>query len=205
MISLELWTWIYAFLVLGYFSQLYKDNIWFEFAEHSFIAIAAAHGMVIAYWNVRRTAFDPLIGGDVSWIIPIIFGLLILTKLFNEYRWLSNWPLAIVLGVGTALSARGAIETQIFAQVKAGFELSWGTPFQNINNILLVLGTFSVLFYFLFTIKPIYQMEFVSRIGRGVMMIGFGMNHAWAWMSRIASVIAILQVLLWEWLGLISG
>jgi hypothetical protein len=202
MISFELWTWLYAFLVLGYFSQLYKDNIWFQLAEHSFIGIAAAHGMVIAYWNVRRTAFDPLLGGEISWIIPILFGVLILSRLFEEYRWISNWPLAIVLGVGTALSARGAIETQIFAQIKAGLELTWTTPAQYINNIILVVGTFCVIVYFLFTIKPVYKMELISRIGRLVMMAGFGMNHAWAWMSRIASVIAILQVLLWQWLGL---
>lgn len=202
MISFELWTWIYAFLVFGYFSQLYKDNPYFQFAEHSFIAIAAAHGMVVAYWNVRNTAIDPLLGGDLFWVIPLIFGVMMLARLSKEYRWVSNWPLAIVLGVGTALSARGAIETQIFAQIKASLTLSWTTPLQIFNNLILVIGTFSVLMYFLFTIKPVAGMEKVSRIGRYVMMAGFGMNHAWAWMSRIASVIAILQVLLWQWLGL---
>jgi hypothetical protein len=202
MISTELWTWLYAFLVIGYYSQLYKDNPWFQFAEHTFIAIAAAHGMVIAFQNVTKTAFNPLIQGEIYWIIPIILGALVLTRLSDEYRFASNWPLAIVLGVGTALSARGAIETQIFAQIRAGLELTWATPLQVINNIILVGGTFCVVAYFLFTVKPVRGLEPIQKIGRYVMMAGFGMNHAWAWMSRIASVIAILQVLFWEWLGL---
>ena len=204
MISTELWTWTYAFFVIGYWSQLYKDNIWYQFAEHIFIGVAAAHGLVMSYWSLNSLAIVPLMEGKYFWLFALILGFLILLRLYPNTRWISNWPLAISLGVGTGLAARGAIETQILKQITSTFELvKIGTPVEMFSNAIFIITVFCTIAYFLYTIKPMTGLQTVSRIGRLTLMSAFGTSMAWLWMSRLNFLISQLQVLIWEWLGII--
>jgi len=204
MISTELWTWVYAFCVLGYWSQLYKDNPWYQFTEHIFIGIAAAHGAVMAYWSLRGMAIDPLLKGQSFWLLALAIGALMLFRLVKEYKWLSNWPLAISLGVGTGLAARGAIETQILKQITATFALvKIASPLEMFSNAIFIVTTICTVVYFIYTVKPTKGLSTMSKIGRWTMMSAFGTSMAWLWMSRLNFLISQIQVLIWEWLGIV--
>ena len=142
MISTELWTWVYAFFVIGYWSQLAKDNPWYWFTEHIFIGIAAAHGLVMSYWSLRSIAIPPLMEGNYFWLFVLILGFLVLFRFVRAYRWVSNWLIAILFGVSTGLAARGAIETQILRQIRATFELSKiAFPFDMFSNAIFIITT----------------------------------------------------------------
>jgi hypothetical protein len=204
MISTELWTWTYAFFAIGYFSQLYKDNPWYQFCEHIFIGVATSHGFVMAYWSLNSLAVVPLMRGQYIWLVALIIGFLVLFRLIPNYHWISNWPLAISLGVGTGLAARGAIETQILTQITSTFTLvKIGTPFQMFSNAIFIITMFCTIIYFLYTIKPMARAQTLSKIGRWTLMSAFGTSMAWLWMSRLNFLISQLQVLIWQWLGIV--
>lgn len=50
-ISTDIFVWIYALLVLFIYSFLYKDNIFYKFAEHLFIGVSAGYWVVYTYWS----------------------------------------------------------------------------------------------------------------------------------------------------------
>jgi hypothetical protein len=204
MVSTDLALWVYAFFVISYFSQLYKDNPLYQFAEHIFIGVAAAHGLVMIYWSLNDMAIKPLIQGQYHWLFILLIGFLVLFRLIRGYRWVSNWPLAIGLGVGTGLAARGAIETQILVQITSTFKLmKLGTPLEILSNAIFIITVFCTVAYFLYTVKPLPSLQIMSKIGRWTLMSAFGTSMAWLWMSRLNFLISQLQKLLWEWLGII--
>lgn len=204
MVSTDLALWVYAFFVIGYFSQLYKDNPWYQFAEHIFIGVAAGHGLVMIYWSLNDMAIKPLTAGRYHWIFILLIGFLVLFRLVKGYRWLSNWPIAIALGVGTGLAARGAIETQILVQITSTLKLMRiGTPLEMLNNAIFIITVFCSVAYFTYTIKPNRGLQIMSKIGRWTLMSAFGTSMAWLWMSRLNFLISQLQKLVWEWLGII--
>lgn len=80
-----------------YSCVLYKDTAAFRFAEHSFMATTFAVAVVVAYQTLTNNAFLPIGKGDFSYIIPIVFGLLLYTLPFKQVRWISRYPLAIIV------------------------------------------------------------------------------------------------------------
>ena len=50
-ISTDVFVWVYALLVLFIYSFLYKDNIFYKFAEHLFIGVSAGYWVVYTYWS----------------------------------------------------------------------------------------------------------------------------------------------------------
>ena len=49
--SAILGAWIAAFLTLGIFSYLYRDNPFYKIAEHVFVGVSAAYVAAISFWT----------------------------------------------------------------------------------------------------------------------------------------------------------
>ena len=49
--STILGAWIAAFLTLGIFSYLYRDNPFYKIAEHVFVGVSAAYWAATFYWT----------------------------------------------------------------------------------------------------------------------------------------------------------
>ena len=49
--SAILGAWIAAFLTLGIFSYLYRDNPFYKIAEHVFVGVSAAYVAAISFWH----------------------------------------------------------------------------------------------------------------------------------------------------------
>jgi len=141
--------------------------------------------------------------GNYFWLFALILGFLVLFRLTKAYKWVSNWPLAILLGVSIGLAARGAIETQILAQIRSTLELAkLASPFEMVSNAIFIITTICTVLYFIYTVRPSSGLSIASKIGRWTMMAAFGTSMAWLWMSRLNFLISQLQVIVWEWLGL---
>ena len=71
------WVWFAAFLTLCIFSFLYKDNIFYQFAEHLFVGISAGYLIAITWHNqIYPNLVVPLFfEGRILYIIPLAFGL----------------------------------------------------------------------------------------------------------------------------------
>lgn len=116
---------------------------------------------------------------------------------------MSRISMAIIGATGAALGLRGALQAQILDQIGATL-----IPLNSLNNILLFIGVFSTLAYFLFSsdmTKPFRQnqvLKHVPEIGKIVMMLAFGASFGNATMGRLSLLIGRVSFLLKDWIGL---
>ncbi|QOR33746.1 hypothetical protein IMX26_09550 [Clostridium sp. 'deep sea'] len=193
-------TWIAALGTLGLMSFAIKENPFYRFVEHVYVGIGAAHSVVLGWESLKTTAITPIANGNLIKIVPLIIGLMLYTRFVKGAMWMSRYPLAMLVGIGTGLTIKGTIGAQIIDQVKATL-----LPLTSIDNIIIVFGLLSVLMFFYFTRKNTNKIfNASSRVGRYVMMIAFGALFGNAVMGRMSLMIGRVQFLLGEWLGLLG-
>ncbi|PUA33648.1 MAG: hypothetical protein B7O98_04350 [Zestosphaera tikiterensis] len=207
MISWEvLGAWLGAALVVWIYSFVYRDNVFYKFAEHLFVGVAAGYSISLALDSLNRVAIKPLSTNPaVSWhyVIAIILGLLMFMKYSKKYYWLARYGVGVNIAVGTALALRTTPMANIVRQITATILPLWTPdPVTTLNNWLLVLITLGGLTYFLFTIfpkkpeagkpsLPYYVYRVLYTIGIYGMMVGFGALFANTIMTRVGFLISI--------------
>jgi len=128
MISTILGIWIAATLTIAIFSFLYKDNPFYRLAEHIYVGVSAAFGVII-FWNqdiwplLVNGFFDYLHGHNYVeayiLIVPAVLGILMWTQFLPKIAWVSRIPLAFTFGIGSGLAITGSISGVILPQLKA--------------------------------------------------------------------------------------
>lgn len=171
---LGLWMgWLFMLMIYSY--PLYKENPVFRFAEHSYIAIMLAVNMIVNFTNVIRIAVNPMMAGEIIYIIPIILGLMTLTLLIPDYRWVSRYPVALMVGAGFGLGMRGTIKPNILdATISTITAPSGGTMMDWINFLYVAVGLICSVMYFLLTYEHSGPLQAPTRLGRLFIMIGLG-------------------------------
>lgn len=197
--STDIGVWIAAIATIGLVSFLFKENPLYRIIENMYVGISAGYALTVGYTNIMNLAVTPMLGGKYSLLIPIALGILLYARYIKRYAWVSKIPLGLIMGIGTGLAIRGLILSQVVNQIKACF-----IPLNSFDNIFMVLGTLIVLFYFFFAIEHKGTAGSVAKVGRWVMMIGFGASFAGTATGRISLFIGRLQYLLGNWLGVIK-
>ena len=209
MVSTEIGVWIGAMFTLFIYSYFIKNeqNIAFRFAQST--VVGCALGYIIALVmvkNVDTLAITKISQGELIYILPILLGLMVYAKFIPKYAYLARTPISLIVSVGLALGARGALETQIYKQVisTANLPIIGVIPITSLNSILFVIGVVSALFYFFFTLNPgmANKTQPLSTLGRYYLMIYFGTKFGATVMSRLTLVIGRIQFLLFDFLGL---
>ncbi|MFH2110115.1 MAG: hypothetical protein ABIJ47_02520 [Candidatus Bathyarchaeota archaeon] len=169
-----LWTgWLLMLMIYSY--PLYKENVTYRFAEHIFIAIFLAINLVVNFTNVMRICITPLLGGDILMIVPLVIGALIYTMLIPEYRWVSRYPVALLVGAGFGLGMRGVIKPSILDAIVSTIRApSTGAMMDWVNFLYIAVGLISSIMYFLLTYEHTGALQAPTRIGRLFIMIGLG-------------------------------
>lgn len=203
--SPDIGIWLGALFTLAIYSFLYSENPAYFLAEHVFLGLAAAHLMVQGYYNVVNQAWNPLIErGELIWLAAIGGGLLLLTRWFKSVRWLSRIPLGFMMGIAAALSVKRAISSEFFRQLQSTATMQWDTP----TNAVFILTVLFTLSYFIFGINDRTRFGGVVRqagvVGQYMMMIAFGASLGATVMARLSLVIARLQYLFGDWLGMLN-
>jgi len=178
-----------VFLTLSMLSMLWKENPLYRFAQYSVAAVAASVTIISAIEAIQKQAISPILTGTNTWmIVPTVLGILVFTNMLGrKYNWVSRYPLGIVLGVGTALSLRGAISAQIIGQMQSLIKKGKiGTPIETFNNILFIVMGFAALsyFFFYFMHKTSAGRGF-SKFGRYAVMLAFGTSFGTTLMMNI--------------------
>ena len=171
---LGLWTgWLLMLMIYSY--PLYKENPVFRFAEHTYVAVMLGINLVVMITNVNRIAIQPMIGGEIHYIIPIILGLCMYFLLVPDYRWVSRYPIALLVGAGFGLGMRGVLLPNLLGQVidtitppEAGDMMGW------FNFFYIAVGTISAVMYFLLTYEHTGTLKYPTRLGRWFFMLGLG-------------------------------
>lgn len=209
-ISTNIWTWIMALCILGILSYLYKENPVYRVAEHVFIGSAAGHAVGIAVGSIHRFGWKPLFEeGNYMLVVPFLLGLMLYARFIKQVSWLSRWPVAFLVGVGSGLSLFTMLRSQVLAQAEGAIVkipvIVGGQVVisQTLNNLITVLGLLAVLTYFIFSIPLKGPTRVVSQAGRMLMMITFGVAFGNVIAGRISILLGQLTALLGTWLGII--
>jgi len=169
-----LWTgWVLMLMIYSY--PLYKENPVYRFAEHLYIAVMLAVSLTVNFSNVMRMCITPLMQGNITMIVPLVLGLMIYAMLIPEYRWVSRYPIALLVGAGFGLGIRGSIGPNIQDAIVStitrptdGGAMAW------INFRYIAVGLICSTLYFLLTYEHSGAMKVPTRVGRLFIMVALG-------------------------------
>jgi len=222
-----------AGLTLIMYSFLYRDNPLFKAAENLYVGIALGYGAIITWrQSLRPEVFEPLFLSPTAaafWDelarrgIPILLGILLLTRLSRKHSWLSRYAYGPLVGWGAGMAIVMTIHTSIFEQIKAAISplqervTDWSIPaglsfvdklehvgvnmaLPILGTLTLLVGTVAVLFYFFFSVEHKRLGKATSNVGIWFLMVSFGATFGFTVMGRLALLIDRLQFLMEEWL-----
>lgn len=208
--------WIAAFLTLSILSFLYKDNPFYKFAEHLFVGVSAAYGIVtainMAVWPALRDSWAFPGAAKLGLIFSIILGILYLFRLeitstaLPNLRWLARYPIAFTVGVWTGISIIQSIHSYFFPQLQATFlplfKIRGASPLDILNNWLIVIVVVFVFLYFFFSAKYSGRNRWILRTGITFLMVAFGAMFGYTVMARLSLLIGRVYFLLYDWIRL---
>jgi len=185
-------------LILMMYTILYRENPAFRIGEHIMVGSTVGHAIVLAVFQIRDLAwikfYDGITTGDIeglAYIIPIILGILLYFQFSSKYRFISRLSIAMMLGVGIALSIRGLLFVNVVGQIKGAM-----MPLTSIKNIAYLIGVICVLLYFVYEERASRIAGPLPKVGRYILMLTMGAYFANSIMGRVSIVIGTLNNLL---------
>ena len=185
----ELVSLILTFCVLSL--VLYKDTPFFKFAVNTFLGLAIANTAVVATNSIRGSVIDKILLGNYLYIIPLILGVLIFTRLSDEYKNLSRVSIALMFGTGTGLGLARTWHSGVSRHLEACITPFLGNPdvFTILSGLVLVIGVISSMMSFQFSNyynKP--YLKKIHRVGRFFIMVSFGAQFGAILLTRLATL-----------------
>ena len=219
--------WIGAFLTLGIFSFLYKDNPVYKICEAIFVGVSAGYWFVSLFWqtiwpklvlNLRDASTLLASGGgvDYRWVYlgAAILGFMMLMRLLPKGGWISRWPLAFIVGSTAGLYFITYLQSNAMNQIHdtlvplasagTGSFLGLRLPLHvDWDALFVFVGTFTGLIYFFFSVEHKKVAGGAARIGIFFLMVTFGASFGYTVMSRMSLLIGRMDFLFGDWLGLL--
>jgi hypothetical protein len=186
-----------ALVILGYISLLlFKENLFSRWAEYSVVALAVGWSAVFYTYDAIGRAWEPLVAGNWTMIIPIILGLLMYLQFSRSYRWVIRWPLAVVSSTALMLNATARPVANFVMQIQAlAIPLTTGAGMDVFNGIVALIGALTVMSYFTFTREHTGPLAISAKVGRYFMMLTFGGAFSMAYISQGTFIIGALNYL----------
>ncbi len=133
-------------LTLLIYSYLLGDNPLYRIAIHLLVGVTAAYSAIVVFRQVMLPIYeqvqqDPTNPDNFIWLVPIFLGLLLLLKRLPTISWLGNISLALLIGVGAAISLTGALIGTLWPQVTAVSNTPQLFPGQGIVVAVLTAST----------------------------------------------------------------
>jgi len=119
-----------AAMTFAIYSFLYRDNPFFRAAENLFVGLGLGVTFYIAWYDFFKPdvydrllspLFDPAASippGDLVMIIPIMLGVVMLTRISPRYGWMSRYPIAFLIGYGAGFSIQPTFHSLVLKQVE---------------------------------------------------------------------------------------
>lgn len=195
-----MWETITAFTtvwgILCIYSYTYKDNPFWKWATNTLVAGYIGYLACINIdWLFKSILIPMTKQVNVIHVIAILVGLLWYFRFWKKYFYIYRYALAISVGSGIGITIAKTVRSNITAQIGSTMLRLYGTGdlVGDFNNIVIVVSVFSTMTYFLFTIEhkgaigtPI---SWISKIGRWILIITFGVQFGNVINSRMALLI----------------
>lgn len=210
MISTDPWVWLSAFLTICSFTLLYGDNPLFRIGEYTYTATVVAHSVVMGIQTLRSRFLPLFTGAKPILIVPLILGIMSLFVVWKKYAWLASFPIAIMIGVGTGLSIRALMATDVVGNINAvvseAGKILVPPLSSQLGYFVRVVFTIAAVVYLLFTVflrgplsKPV---EYIRTFGKYVFLAYLGLSVGNAVMQVSGLATSAINRLLRQWLGL---
>lgn len=210
--------WIAAFLTLGIFSFLYKDNPVYKACESVFVGLSAGYWAVVFFFdNIQKILWGGLFpedGSDPKYYLigGGILGVLMLLRLVPKIGWISRWPLAFIVGATAGLYMMIYFVSNALNQVASTItDLSAVNPLTGswsamdmFGTLVIVVGVISGLVYFFFSKEHKGLFGGTAKVGIWFLMVTFGASFGYTVMSRMSLLIGRLDFIFRDWLGLLG-
>jgi len=207
-ISTDILVWISSLLTLFIFSFIFRDNPFYRFAEHLFVGTSAGYFIALSYHNVvYPNLIVPLFKeGQFLYIIPLILGILYITRFIPQISWLVRIPIAFLLGWGSGVAIPAALQADVVKQIQG--TMLTRSVFQRWDNglwaTIILIGVVATLLFFFFSRERKGVIKPIANLGIIFIMLGFGASFGYTVMARISLLIGRFQFLLGDWLGIIK-
>ena len=197
-------------LTLMVFSYLIGDNPLFRVAVYLFIGVASGYAATIVWHYVLiPKLLQPLVALNPLSIIPLVFCILLLTKLFPRISAVGNVAMAVVVGVGAAAAIGGAVLGTLLPQAQAainGFDVGSAgnvgeAAFRFLEGGVMLVGTVFTLASFHFSAGRAADgtpsrnriLEGIAWVGRIFIAVTFGALFAGVYVSALTAMIERLS------------
>ncbi|OGL45274.1 MAG: hypothetical protein A2161_01480, partial [Candidatus Schekmanbacteria bacterium RBG_13_48_7] len=198
---------IAAILTFCIWSFLYKDNPLYKFAEYLVVGVSAGYYTVIFYNNyIEPNLVAPLSDSSVFLsdklllMIPLLLGVLLWTRIFPKYAWLSRYSLAVYLGAAAGLAIPREMDTVILTQLSSTMVIPDSLNIESIfSTVVIIVGVFCTLIYFFFSKPHKGVLGKAARVGIIFIMISFGATFGYTVMGRVSLLIGRVTFLVKEW------
>jgi hypothetical protein len=199
--------WIQAILYVFVWSlAIPGENRFYRFAEYTLIGVTAGYAMVQGIKTIIDTSFQPVLTGQIYMIIPIVLGFSVYLLYTKNYKYVSRWPMALMIGSGIGVTIRAIPRVRIIEQVTASFLPILGVdPFTAFSNLVLIVSTVVTLFYFFTTIEHKGNYGKVTKFGRYIIMILLGANWGSQIMMRSTMFIGNMSFMIRDFLFVLLG
>ncbi len=204
----SVWLIVSFVVTLLIFSYIFGDNPLFRLASYAFVGVAAGYtALVVVYQVLLPKLVEPLIGGDLLLLVPLVLGAILLLKLFPRYARFGTLPMAYLVGVAAAVAIGGAVIGTILGQVQGAInDFDFSAPVLNptltlIEAVLVLIGTVCTLAYFHFgarvkneqpASRPLF-VETLAQIGQLFLAITLGSLFAGVFSAAITALIERLD------------
>ena len=171
-------------LTLCVYSYVLGDNPLFRVASHLLVGVSAAYAAVVAVQQFLWPIFvqvrqQPTAPSSLLWAVPLLLALLLLLQRLPTFNWWGSLPLAVLIGIGTAVALTGALLGTLWPQVTA----TATTPGRGIAIALLTAITLLSFQYYRRqneageVITPRW-LSVVTLAGQAVLVLTFGVVFA---------------------------
>jgi len=192
--------WVAALCTLACYSYLIKENPAYRIAEYTLVALYTSYNITRLFHSFIKPYFInyALEEKQYYYIVMGVLGLLLYARYAPpQYRWLARYPIALAVGWGLGGSIARS-PRPVFTQVADAMR-----PLDSVNNIVFFVCFLVVMSYFFFTAgKESKFIQGSGRIGRYIMMIGFGTAFGNTVQGRISLFLNRLSFLLTDWMGI---
>lgn len=171
------------------FSFIWKVTDLFSFVCNVAIGYAVANQLFVILPTINSVVIQPLLGGDITQIIPLFCGLASYIAIIKRYQWINRYSVAAVLGAGVGAVITGMIKVNILDPILISLNYVLNAPniLEKFMGILGFIGLFCVIGYFIYTKEQKGGLGIIAQFGRLFMFYSIGTLYA-AFLSKYASI-----------------
>jgi hypothetical protein len=143
-------------------------------------------------------------------VIPLVLGLILLTRLVTRIAWFSRWAMAFVIGFAAGTNFTRYLQSDFVSQIHSTmvpiYEPGMGTGAaigSIFSQLVIVGGVICALIYFYFSKAHKGGFGKAARIGIWVLMAAFGASFGYTVMARISLLTGRMNYLI-RWVSGVS-